>query len=511
MSGPGRPGFRRRLDTFSLRVQARLDADWADQSLPWLFAAALFVVLLAMSLALVRQLDGGPGLAQWTQAAWHVRRGQPPVTSLTGTNLVESQWAFVAVPVLWASRWIPTPQLLAGVQALALALAVVPLWRLARTVFDLRIGTTSAVIGAFALAPAVHAANLSLFHPELLALPALAGAALWRRQERWLRYWLCIGVILASRADLGLTVAAVGAVAILDGQVRAGVVSVVLGLGWTVAAIVVLDPEVPTGELTSAQAFAAAGTAPLAQARDLLTDPTSVLGDVFAQGSLPILVALLAPLLFLSLSSPRTLIPAVPPLVLGIAAGQVVQEASEPGVPEVAFGAALAVVAVVPITIAGLSAISRIGRRSITRINVDHRIVASIVVASMILFVQNAPSSPYQQPWDWGGRDQVDAARQEAIDGVGPDEPLTVSPQLAAEVAERRLLLETPLGPPASGTFWSPLTDVVLLDTTAEGSDGTPLWEDADREEVLGSLADQGFGIAYEANGIYRLVRSEAG
>ena len=89
----------------------------------------------------------------------------------------------------------------------------------------------------------------------------------------------------------------------------------------------------------------------------------------------------------------------MPPLVLGIAAGQAVQEAAEPGVPESFFGAAMAVVAVVPITIAGLVAISRIGRRSITRINVDHRIVASIVAASLILFVQNAPSSPYQQPW----------------------------------------------------------------------------------------------------------------
>ena len=85
-------------------------------------AAALFVVLFAMSLAVVRQLDGGPGLAQWSQAAWHVRRGDPPISSLTGTNLVEEQWSFIALPVLWLSRWIPTSQLLGGVQALALAL-----------------------------------------------------------------------------------------------------------------------------------------------------------------------------------------------------------------------------------------------------------------------------------------------------------------------------------------------------------------------------------------------------
>ena len=313
MNRPGRPGFRRRLDTLALRAQARLDADWADHTLPWLMAAALFVVLFAMTLAVVRQLDGGPGLAQWSQAAWHVRRGDPPISSLTGTNLVEEQWSFVALPVLWLSRWIPTPQLLGGIQALALSLAVIPLWRLARNVFDLRLGTTAAVIAAFALAPAVHAANLSMFHPEILAVPALASAALWLRQKRWLLYWAAVAVILCCRADLGLTVAGLGVVAILDGDLRAGVASVVIGLGWTTAAVIVLDPQLPSETLTAAQAFAASGTAPLAEARNLLINPTTVLGDLFAQNSLPIIVALFAPLLFLSLSGVRSLIPAVPP------------------------------------------------------------------------------------------------------------------------------------------------------------------------------------------------------
>ena len=66
---PSRPAsLRRRLDALGLRMGARLDADWADQSMPWVFAAVLFGLLLAMSLAVVRQLDGGPGLGVWSQA-----------------------------------------------------------------------------------------------------------------------------------------------------------------------------------------------------------------------------------------------------------------------------------------------------------------------------------------------------------------------------------------------------------------------------------------------------------
>ena len=82
-------------------------------------------------------------------------------------------------------------------------------------------------------------------------------------------------------------------------------------------------------------------------------------------------------------------------------------------------------------------AISRIGRRSVTRVNVDHRLVGAIVVASLLLFVQDAPSSPYQQPWAWGGRDETDQARLDAADLLGPTGSVTVSPQLGPLVADR--------------------------------------------------------------------------
>ena len=97
-----------------------------------------------------------------------MRRGDPPISSLTSTNLVE-QWSFVALPVLWLSRWIPTPQLL-GHQALALSLAVIPLWRLARNVFDLRLGGG----GGRSLRPRPGRPRREPehVHPEILAVPA---------------------------------------------------------------------------------------------------------------------------------------------------------------------------------------------------------------------------------------------------------------------------------------------------------------------------------------------------
>ncbi len=499
--------LRRRLDNLGLRVQARLDAEWADRVLPWAIAAVLFVVLTAMALAVVRQLDGGPGLGVWGQAAWNVRRGAPPVSSLAGGDPVVRQWSFVALPVLEATRWIPAPQALAGAQALALALAVVPIWRLARESVSLRIGTTTAVVMAYALAPTVHAANLSLFHPEALAVPGLAWATLFGRRKRWPAYWLCVALVLLCRADLGVTVAALGLLGVLEGDRRHGWITAGVGMAWTVAALVILDPRLPTGPLTAAQAFAAEGVAPLAELRTLFTDPVRGLGDLFSQPSLPVLVALFAPLLFLPLTATRYMIPALPPLVLGIAGDQAVQRLVDAGDVRGWLGTSQVVVATVPVFVAAIVALGRIGRRSITRVNLDHRLVGALVLAAAVIFVQNAPSSPYQQPWAWGSRDDTDQARLDAIDAVPDRAGVTVSPQLAALVAERRVVHDTWIGPPERAGSLRPTTRAVVLDTTATDGNGSELWDAGDRAAVRAALRRQGYAVVFERDGILALTR----
>ena len=170
------------------------------------------------------------------------------------------------------------------------------------------------------------------------------------------------------------------------------------------------------------------------------------------------------------------------------------------------FGAAMAVVAVVPITIAGLVAISRIGRRSITRINVDHRIVASIVFELRSSCSCRRRRARRTSSRGRGVGDQVDKARLLALEDVGPVVALTVSPQLSAEVAERQTLYETPLGPPSVGIIWRPTTPIVLIDTTAEGRTGSPSGTTT-TGELLGSLLGQGYQKDFDSNGIYRLVQ----
>ncbi len=494
--------LRRRLDALGLRTQARLDAQWADRSLPWVLAAVMFGLLLATSLAVVRQLDGGPGLALWSQAAWHLRAGHAPVSSIAGANPAWREWSFVSYPVLWLTRWVPSAQVFAGVQALALALAVIPLWRLARTMFDLRVGTTAAVIAAYALAPAIHSVNLSPFHPEVIAIPAFAWAILFWRRSQWIPFALCIAVMLLSRADIGVTVAALGILLVLDGDRWPGLATIIGGLGWTGAAIAVLNPKLPTGTLTAGQAFLAQGTVPLAEVRTLFTDPGQVFGHLAGQQTVLVAVALTAPLLFLSFAAPRTLIPALPGFVFGTAAGDAVQNASEAGVPHSVLGAGRVVITVIPITLAGLVALHRIGRRSETRVNVDHRLVGAMAIASVLFFVQYAPSSPYEHPWDWGSRDATDEARLDAVHALPGTEAITVSPQLTAEVADRVVVDEAWLGPPTHISAWHPTTAAVILAPTGDDDNGDPLWIESQRQSMIDSLEVQGYELLSSSEGI---------
>ena len=175
----------------------------------------------------------------------------------------------------------------------------------------------------------------------------------------------------------------------------AGLATIAAGAGWSGAAIAALDPKLPKGPLTAGRAFVAQSTVPLAELRECFTDPGAVLAHIGGQQTVVVVIALFAPLLFLSFAAPRTLIPAVPGFVLGTAAGEVVAQAGEAGVPHGALGAGHVLVAIVPITLAGLVALTRIGRRSVSRINVDHRLVAAVAIASLLLFVEYAlPALP---------------------------------------------------------------------------------------------------------------------
>jgi uncharacterized membrane protein len=480
--------WRRRLDNLSLRWQARLDSSTADRVVPWAAAGLLFVVLAALALSQARGLRTGADLASFVQASWLINEGEPAFITLAESHLLADQAGFIVYPVAWLAGVVPAIPALLILQAAMLAIGIVPVWRIARRVAELRVGASVVVIAAYALYPPLHEVNLGGFTVAAVALPALLGAVLFALTDRWARFWACVVVVLLCRADYGVVVAGMGALLILRGQRRKGAAAVAVGFGWMLLALLVIQPYYSDGSFVHADAFAAYGTSPLGVTVGMLTDPFRVVADVFTETNFRILVMLLAPVFFLPLVAPRYLLPVIPLEILYLVANVAEGRTARPE-------HAVAITAF--IFVATVFALVRIGRRSIERVNVDGRMLAALLLAATVFFIQDSPSSPYAEPWQWGGRDETDRSRLDAVDLIDDGAAVRASAVLLPLLAERPEVyrLDTAGNPhvrrAADGV------DVIVLDNESASD-----WDDDSRRRFQEGLDTLGFAEVFAENGV---------
>ena len=159
----------RSLRNYGLRWQARLEGKGPDRALPWLIAIVLFVIFEGLALARFRSLELGSGLAAWMQGIWLVGENEEPFVTLTGRNLFEGQLSLIMWPIAKVSTIVPSGPFLLTLQAIALSIAVVPLWRIARGVLDHGVESALVLAAAYGLQPQLH--NLNPVSYTHLTLP----------------------------------------------------------------------------------------------------------------------------------------------------------------------------------------------------------------------------------------------------------------------------------------------------------------------------------------------------
>jgi len=241
---------------------------------------------------------------------------------------------------------------------------------------------------------------------------------------------------------------------------------------------------------------------PLTRGAELLSEPAVLF-----------LVLVLAPLLFLPMVALRKLSGALPCLALAMIADAAVQDAAQRGVISLSPAGAHVAPALAFVFIALVFALERIGTPSVTRVNVDRRVLLALLAGATLFFVTEAPTSPYRQPWAWGSQDAVDGARLEAADRIGPSGSVAVSPSSTALVAERAEVIELPLDAANLTTrrLEGRISEVrwILLDTNgADPVTRRPYWPGTDRRRVVAVLGEQGYDVTYAAQGIYLLEPS---
>ena len=511
--------WRSRIDRGMLRAHARLDTRSADIAISWLFALVLFVVLEWFTLTRYWGLGYGSDLASAVQGFWLIGEGYLPESTLLGESYIAQQASFIIYPLAQATRIFPLAQTLLTIQALALAVGIVPLWKLSRQEANLGVGTSAAIIFAYGVSAAVHNMNLAGFHPETLAIPAMFGIVLHTRLGRrhpasqmaqsaaalraasrrapnrmfagrrhwWsitpleksdlplrdlVLLWIFVAVAILSRADLALAIAAFGILVIIEGREKLGWALFGVGVTWFVVVIWVIQPALSGGDYLYSQYFSDYGTGnPLYVMGGMLSQPGDVLRDIFTQSNFVTVVKLIAPLVFLPLVAFRYLVPAIPLYALYLVAD----------VPEGSIAEATQTVPLlVFVFVAAVFALKRSGQVLVERVRVNRQVVFALALAAAVFFFQDSSTSPYQSSWGWYNQSTEETIRLDAVDIVPEDAVVRASPSFLPRLAERVGVYEldttgTQARDDASNSMQG--VDWILLDL-----DDAPVWGDQSLE-----------------------------
>jgi len=232
----------------STKALARFSPTWVralpwERVLPWAMALVFAGLYTTVSVLRFEQLQPASfDLGIFEQAIRHYAHLQAPIVDLEGAghNFLGDHWNPAIVVFAPFYRLFPFPQTLLVVQAVAIALGVVPITRAGMR----HLGRWSGIaIGlAFGMSYGIQAAVAFDVHEVALAVPLLAFALEAFLASRWKAAVLWAAPLVLVKEDLGLTVAAFGVVLVLVGARRWGLGLAAFGLASFALTMKVLIP-----------------------------------------------------------------------------------------------------------------------------------------------------------------------------------------------------------------------------------------------------------------------------
>jgi len=269
----------------------------------WVGIAAWVTGLSALSVLRHRAFETGRfDLGNMVQAVWSTAHGRfLATTNLQGEQVSRLASHFDPILAAFAPLWLiwPNADLLLVVQAAAVALGALPVFRLARR----HLGSERAALGfalAYLLYPATQWLALNEFHPVALACPLLLFAFDYLDQDRLAPFAACAAAAVLCKEEIGLVVAGFGVwYAIARGRRAAGAAVAAGGVAASLLAVEVVIPHFHGGQSGFASYYRDAGPA-----------------DAFTGHDALYLGRLLLPLAALPLLAPLVLVAALPELVL---------------------------------------------------------------------------------------------------------------------------------------------------------------------------------------------------
>ena len=259
-------------------------------------------------------------LGIFDQAVYLISQGETPICSFLGFHILGDHAALIFYPLSLLYKIYPDVHWLLAVQAVALALGAIPTWYLS---VQAGLNRTQAVtmIWVYWLYPLVFNVNLSDFHPEVIAMPAILGAVWAARRGNIGGFCGAIAVILSCKAILSLTVAAMGIWLLLEKRRISGAIAIVSGIAWFLITTQIIIPFYTGADAAVEMAdsrYRYLGDTVLEIAQNLLLNPNLVFSKLFTLPNLEYLLLLLLPITWGSWRHLTPLIGAIPALGLNL-------------------------------------------------------------------------------------------------------------------------------------------------------------------------------------------------
>ncbi|MBD2362017.1 DUF2079 domain-containing protein [Anabaena minutissima FACHB-250] len=290
------------------------------RSVAWMIGVSALILFTASSLRHALFQSTALDLAVFDQWVYLASQGLPPISSFFGFHLIGDHAAFILYAISLLYKIHPDVHWLFAIQAIALAIGVLPIYALSLQA-GLSVAYAQAVCISYLLYPALFNINFFTdFRPEAIAVPALLWAMWAGIGGRTWQLILAVVLVLICKDILSLTIVALGIWLWLVPRRRwYGLGCIITGVIWYLATISYLVPMLRGGQAGGVVFFGSLGDTPTQILWNIITNPGLILGKFFFPETIFYYFLLILPVIIgLHWRKTITIVPALPMLLLNI-------------------------------------------------------------------------------------------------------------------------------------------------------------------------------------------------
>jgi uncharacterized membrane protein len=340
------------------------------------------------------------------------------------------------VPFAWLG--VSLPHVMNLTQTAALALGVVPLFRLARRRFDASWVCVAAPV-LYLLHPIVQNSVWETFHPDAMAIAPLLAAYDAGDEARWRRFWVFVALAIVWKADVSLYLAFFGAIVVRRWNPRVGWSTAALGAGWFIVTVGLLIPSQAGGEPVWGEQYGDLGGTPGEMVATTVHHPTRLIRQLDDANPAAYVRDLLAPYGFAPLLAPVTLAPAAPQLLLNTL--------FDPDWTRDPFiGPHYQALPLVAMTLSLLEGLAYVRRRRPGLLDPAVAVIGACALAATTSWGALPISVRYDERWiaEAGGGDPLNGVKEIAVAMPGARDAVAASGRFVPHLAERSSIYAFP-------------------------------------------------------------------